>query len=66
MLEKKGWLVRNEDNMLCYCTDKPKKDEEYGYWETEGDLLSIDPDYFSNVKWEDEEPTEVKLTISII
>lgn len=74
MIEEKitAWIARDRDECLGLFTAKPKKKNDT--WEItpyEGTWSIIpDPDkMFSNissqVKWEDDEPTEVELTIKI-
>lgn len=68
-------------NLLCFPHGKPIKVTEWenwempikGYWDYDDEELSMDPSNvlclnkksFPQVKWEDEEPTEVELTIKI-
>lgn len=66
-----AWIARDRDECLGLFTAKPKKKNDT--WEItpyEGVWSIIPDEMFSNissqVKWEDEEPTEVELTIKIL
>lgn len=58
------WLARDKNNMLFLYEGKPYKcsigwlkgDSKYSY-------SGINPELFPEVKWEDSEPTKVKLII---
>jgi hypothetical protein len=63
----KAWLARDKSNMLyLYLADKPYKGENL--WHTDSDYLFVPfpnealPSGI-NPKWEDEEPTEIEITI---
>lgn len=53
----KAWIARSKDGSLCLFTKKPNKIDEWWFGE-----LNIDG--FDNVKWTDDEPTEVEVTIN--
>lgn len=62
------WVARDADGGLCKFEGKPEKFESSGIWDTNDPNLSvrsINNEYlnevFSNVKWEDEEPTYVNV-----
>lgn len=58
----KLYVVRDKDENLWLSVIKPTK-RKY-YWHHKNNYcLQIDSSLFSNVKWEDEEPTEVELVI---
>ena len=61
-MEKKitAWVARDKDGRVFFYTEKPRKINEI--WD--GGLLRF-PQIFPQVKWEDEEPTEVELTVKI-
>jgi hypothetical protein len=67
-IEEKGitidaWVARDENEMLCLFNDKPfKRDVEWGCGIHVEPML-IESKFFPEVKWEDEEPTKVKLII---
>lgn len=65
-----AWIARDRDECLGLFTAKPKKKNDT--WEIipyEGVWSIIPDEMFSNissqVKWEDEEPTEIELTIKL-
>lgn len=58
------WVARDKDNSLYLYNVKPAKSG--GIWRiiglsTYGQAMEIDYNLFPNVKWEDEEPTEVEI-----
>jgi hypothetical protein len=53
-----AYIARDENGALYFYSEKPFKSNEYGAWE--GKLIQ-----FPQVKWEDEKPTKVELTIKI-
>lgn len=58
-----AWIARDEGGGLYIHKLEPNKS---GYsWMGFGDTLVIDRHLFPQVKWEDEEPTKVELTIKI-
>ena len=59
-MEKKitAWIARNENGVVLFYSEKPNRLNEIGAWD--GKVL-----LFPQVKWEDEEPTKVELTIKI-
>lgn len=65
----KGWVARDGNMSLYIFFEKPKKYERYKCWNLENALgrcgtnKELNKDSFPQVKWEDEEPTEVELTI---
>lgn len=65
-IAKKGgimWVARDKDGYLFLYGEKPKK--EFSSWVSPEcfNLFILDVDLFPEVKWEDEEPTEVELII---
>lgn len=64
----KAWVARDEDGSLfLYIVDvKPRKSQSK--WMPDGcsdliELIELSRELFPEVKWEDEEPTEVSITI---
>ena len=60
------WIARDYNNSLFVYRSKPKKDTIHGVWEAQNfDFFQIYDESnkwaFPNVKWSDDEPTEVKL-----
>lgn len=58
----KAWVARDEDGSLYMYTDKPEKISDNWYAEKVG-YVKIDDSLFSEVKWEDEEPKKIELSI---
>lgn len=56
-----AWITRDKDGSLCLSARPPQKSKEI--WIT-SDFV-IDKNNFPEVKWEDEEPTKIELTIKI-
>lgn len=58
------YVAREEDGYIYAFYSKPKKDLEFGLWESKEELWSIDGLFkdckFSFIKWEDEEPWSVE------
>ena len=57
------WLARDSSNFLyLYVGAKPDKNDFI--WNClRADIIRLDSNSFPEVKWEDEEPTKVKLVI---
>ena len=66
----KAWVARDANRAIGLYFEKPVKYEFSdvdGYWWGEcGYLFNDDEPLFLNVKWEDEEPTEVEWEITKI
>lgn len=58
-----AWVARDKNSGLYIHTLEPNKEKDF--WIGLGDNLVIDRHLFPQVKWEDEEPTKVELTIKI-
>lgn len=56
-----AWVARDENGEIHVYTTKPWKLD--GQWVTNDD--GVDKNKFPNVKWKDDEPTEVELTIKV-
>ena len=56
-----AWIARDKDGFLCLSASPPQKSNDI--WIT-SDFV-IGKNNFPQVKWEDEEPTKVELTIKI-
>lgn len=59
----KAWVARDEDGMLFMYTAKPKK-KSFFWHAPEVGYVKLDDNLFPEVQWTDEEPKEVKLSIS--
>lgn len=58
------YVARDKCGDLCLFTGRPVKIDGFGYWlpnKTGIDWIKLDSALFPEVKWEDEEPTEVEL-----
>ena len=68
-MEKKitAWIARDElDDKIVLHLHKPNSMlKSQGMWHSLNVPKVLDKDIFPEVKWEDEEPTEVELTIKI-
>jgi hypothetical protein len=64
-ISMKMWVVRDKVGCLrLYMYDKPVKNLGNGFWESETDLdTNLEASMFPEVKWSDDEPTEVELVI---
>lgn len=65
-----AWVARNKSGTISFFKTKPIKEINDGLWVCyDGNVTRIlDNEFlfdFSQVKWEDEEPTKVELTIKI-
>lgn len=68
-MKLKRWVVRDKDGDLTLYRNKPVKYPDIGYWDDRTSLwYAFLPDGFLpldiNPQWEDEEPTEIEMTIS--
>lgn len=59
------WVARDKNEDLYLHINKPYKYSLLGEWRDVDNcgVLLIYPDFFPSVKWEDDEPTEVVLTL---
>ncbi len=56
-------VARDKDGSLWLYEEKPYRNLELEVWTNkDGYVLRIDPEDLSEIEWEDDEPTEVKLT----
>lgn len=64
---KKFWAARNKDYGLSLYNSFPVKSIENGFWYADNDNdcneLYLLESMFPDVKWEDDNPTEVELVI---
>ena len=66
-----AWVARDGNMGLYIFFERPKKFENYKCWDLKnaegmwGTSKELNKDLFPQVKWEDEEPTKVELTIKI-
>ena len=63
MKKIKAWVARDKDGMLYLYTAKPQKMSDY--WNsTKVGYMNLDDSLFPEVQWSDEEPKEIRLSIS--
>ena len=62
MKELQAWVARDYDGSLYMYPDKPKKMKDNWYAHKVG-YMKLKDSLFPEVKWEDEEPTEIELSI---
>lgn len=64
-----AWIARDESGILCFYYNKPTKCKSEWICLSNMDYhileKSVSDTNFPNVKWEDEEPTEIEITIKI-
>lgn len=58
-----AFIARDEEGGLYIHTLEPSKNKDF--WIGFGDNIVLDRHLFPQVKWEDEKPTKVELTIKI-
>lgn len=55
------WIARDRGDSLYLYRVKPIK--MVSFWDSSCDSIKLDRDLFPEIKWEDEEPTEVEFVI---
>lgn len=58
------WIARDRDGSLGLYEKEPVKNIERGCWHCY-QIAALDPALFPEVRWEDDEPTEVEAKIEI-
>lgn len=58
------YIARDKDNKLYLYQDEPMKTDYFGTWQGEAGLVP-DSSLFSDISWEDNNPVEVEVTITI-
>lgn len=58
-----AWVARDKDGMLYLYLVKPRKSQSKWLPNIRSDYFGIDRECFPEVKWEDEEPTELTFTV---
>ena len=61
MKEMEAWVARDKDGKLFLYRDKPIKDKFI--WYSPGFSLVLASASFPEIKWSDDEPTKVSITI---
>lgn len=60
-----AWVARSKGGVIAMYGSKPEKTRN-GSWIAKGfNFFCLKDNSFSQVKWEDKEPTKVKLTITV-
>lgn len=59
----KAWVARDENGMLYLYLAPPRKYQRKWLPNIRSDYFDINRELFPEVKWEDEEPTELTFTI---
>ena len=59
----KAWVARDKDGMLFLYLAKPRKYQRKWLPNIGADYFEINRELFPEVKWEDEEPTELTFTV---
>ena len=65
MKELKAWVARDKNGMLYLYLAPPRKNQSKWLPNIRSDYFEIGRKCFPEVKWEDEEPTEVSITIKL-
>lgn len=60
----KMYIARNKDNKLYLYPNRPEKEDYYGMWQGEEGQIPDSP-LFSDIFWEDNNPVEVEVNITI-
>ena len=63
MKELKAWVARDENGMLYLYLAKPRKYQWTWMPNISFEFIELSRESFPEVKWEDEEPTEIRLSI---
>lgn len=63
MKEIKAWVARDEDGMLYLYLAKPRKNQSKWLPNIRFEFIELSRESFPEVKWEDEEPTELTFTV---
>ena len=58
-----AWVARDKDGMLYLYLAKPRKHQSKWLPNICFDFIELIRESFPEVKWEDEEPTEVSITV---
>ena len=60
-----AWVARDEDGMLYLYLAKPRKNQSKWLPNIRFEFIELSRESFPEVKWEDEEPTEVRITLKL-
>ena len=64
MKARKAWVARDDDGMLYLYLAKPRKHQSKWLPNIRFDFVELSRESFPEVKWEDEDPTEVTIVIN--
>lgn len=60
----KYYIARDEDGSLWLYDIKPKKEKDLGWWDISTRFIELDSNSYLEVKWTDEEATEVEIILN--
>lgn len=61
----KYYIARDEDGSLWLYNIKPKKEKDLGWWDISTRFIELDSNSYLEVKWTDEEATEVEIILNL-
>lgn len=61
----KYYIARDEDGSLWLYDIKPKKEKDQGWWDISTRFIELDSNSYLEVKWTDEEATEVEIILNL-
>lgn len=61
----KHYIARDEDGSLWLYDIKPKKEKDLGWWDISTRFIELDSNSYLEVKWTDEEATEVEIILNL-
>lgn len=61
----KYYIARDEDGSLWLYDIKPKKEKDLGWWDISTRFIELDSNSYLEVKWTDEEATEVEIILNL-
>lgn len=61
----KYYIARDEDGSLWLYDIKPKKEKDLGWWDISTRFIKLDSNSYLEVKWTDEEATEVEIILNL-
>ena len=68
-MQKINYIAMDADGSLFMSPNKPNKDPETNTWDVEGPFFFIEDDLVDKpeeIKWEDEEPKKVVVSLELI
>ena len=61
----KYYIARDEDGSLWLYDIKPKKEKDQSWWDSSTRFIELDSNSYLEVKWTDEEATEVEIILNL-